>query len=66
MPGVLEQIDITVARSTFYRWAKIGALPVRGWRTRAGAQWPTRNSDDDEPTYWVSDVQKLAPTSAVA
>lgn len=66
MPGVLEQIEITVARSTFYRWRKIGALPIRGWRTREGAQWATRNSDDDEPTFWVSDVQKLASTSAVA
>ena len=66
MPGVLEQLDITVARSTFHRWRKLGAIPVRGWRTRDGAAWSTRTSPDDEPTYWVSDIQKLASTSAVA
>jgi hypothetical protein len=66
MPGVLEQLNMHVARSTFYRWRKTGTLPTRGWRTRDGAAWSTRNSADDEPTFWVSDVQKLLSTSAVA
>lgn len=59
LPGVLEQLNITVPRSTFHYWRKTGRLPVRGYRTTQGTNMSYRQTTTDEPTYWVADVRKL-------
>lgn len=59
LPGVLEQLNITIPRSTFHHWRKHGRLPIRGYRTTHGTNTSYRQTTTDEPTYWVADVRKL-------
>lgn len=58
-PGVLEQLEIPVPRSTFHYWRKERILRPRAWRCRDGSVWAERQTEDDEPLYWLADVREL-------
>ncbi|GFG72709.1 hypothetical protein BMW24_003555 [Mycobacterium heckeshornense] len=59
LPGALEQLGEHLPRSTFYSWCKRGWLKPRSYQTRSGVRLPERQSDSDEPMYWLADVYTL-------
>jgi hypothetical protein len=59
LPGALDQLEMMVRRSTFYYWCKTGKLHPRAYRTKSGASMPYRETDGDQPLYWIADVERL-------
>lgn len=57
--GVMGLLEEPVSKTTFYRWAKEGALKVSGYRRPDGRQGVARHSEDDEPTYQLGRVRRL-------
>lgn len=59
LPGVLDQLQIPVPRSTLYGWIKTGVLQSCGYLTTRGAFSHTQEHDTDERAYYLADVRRL-------